>query len=164
MSPLILGLRFLRKSFWSHTIYKDVGALCLCPLRTAHGSARAVLGTVSRNGTPREWHKKSNLSLETLTFCSQILKSVVFHCCLSSPVISAWIIRSPKSEFPSCSLQLPQEGELLTTGCFSCWQTWICLRNFPKTPELLILLQTQKAEQRPWADRQVQQQTGAEEN
>lgn len=59
------------------------------------------------------------------------------------------IIRSPESAFPSCTLQLPGEGEVLTTHSFACWQTWIYLCDFPKTPELLTLLQTQKAEQYP---------------
>lgn len=140
---------FFEKMLWSHMIYKDVGALSSCPLHRAHSSARAVPDTASHNGTPREWHTNSNLSLETLTFCSQILKSVVFCYCLYSPVISTRIIKSPKSTFPSSTVQLPQEGELLSTCCFACWQTLIYLFNFLKTPELLALLQTQEAKQCP---------------
>lgn len=98
---------FFEKIFWSNTIYKDVGALCICPLHTAHSPARAGPHAASHSGTPKEWHTKSNLSLETLTICPQILRSVVLHDCLYSPVIFEWIIRSPKPALPARGRRAP---------------------------------------------------------
>lgn len=144
MFPLILGLHFLIKCFeatWFTRMWAHCAAVpCIEP---------TALPEQCRTQQAIMVHPDSGTQRATLTFCSQILRSVVLQYCLYSPVIPAWIIRSPKSTFPSSTLQLPQEGELLTTCCFACWQTWICLFNFPKTPKLLTLLQTQKAEQRP---------------
>lgn len=117
VSPLILGLHFLSKPLAA------TGAKVRGPLvypSPAHGRYhRAALQTqlrTQRSDAPSDGHTQINVGLETVTFCPQILKIMLYHCLYNpvSPVLMT--TSSSNSARPSCTQTL-HEKELLTTCC-----------------------------------------------
>lgn len=149
MSPLILGLHILRKCFEATWFIRVLVHCASVPCIESTGLPEQCHTQQTIMVHPESGTQRATCLWKLWHFSLRFWKVWRSTTVSAAPVISAWIIRSPKSAFPPCTLQLPGKRDLLTTCLFACLQTWIYLYNLPKTPELLSLLQAQEAEQCP---------------